>query len=100
MKSTNLLLGLLVVAGAGGAYWMYTQKKREESGIEVATPTGSKWFFESSPGVLSSVDAAEIAGYCPTLNTQARARNVEVLTRYGYVQLAAACSSPIPLPTV
>lgn len=101
MKTTNMLLGLLAVAGVGGAYWLYTQNRRETSGIEVPTGSGTKWFYQQEDGTLSRADAIEIANFCrgyrnDSFGAEYRARVVQVLTSFGHPDLALTCSPSLP----
>lgn len=94
--NSNWLLGLLAVAGAGGAFYFYQKNRKETKGVEVATSdTSTKWFYEP----ITREEALEIASYCRNFTLLGngplhRSRNIQVLNLYGYQDLAATCAVP------
>lgn len=107
MKSTNLLLGLLAVVGAGGAYFLYTENRKKTRGVEaISSGTGlTKWYYEQDDGTLRRADAIEIASFCSmftndSFGAQYRLRNAQILTSYGHADLALTCGSPVPVSSI
>lgn len=90
--NSNWLLGLLAVAGAGGALYLYQKNRKETKGVEVAiSDFSTKWLYEP----ITQAKALEIANYCRTISSiSAKQRNAQVLTAYGFPQFALTCFEP------